>query len=92
VTPARGLALTVLLFLGLWLVLTLAMGCAVSHTRRLEVEAGAPRVPAVCDDGAAPRLLTDPACAAAGCGWSCLPGRWTAPGGAIGLTDRGWPW
>jgi hypothetical protein len=92
VTPARGLALTVLAFLLLWWVVATALGCAVTHSRRLELEAGPPRVPAVCDDGAAPALLADPACVAGGCGWSCLPGRQAPPGGAIGINDRGWPW
>ena len=55
----------------------LMAACALSSTRTLEVGAPARRpvgMPATCADGGAPRVLTDPACAAA-CGWSCLPGR-----------------
>ena len=73
-TPARGLAWTVLGFLLLWLFFALALGCAVSHTRRVAVEVG-PQAPERCGDGAAPVLFADPACVATGCGWSCLPGR-----------------
>ena len=80
-TPQRGLALTVLAGLLAWLLLVLAIGCAVSHTRTVALEAGPrPGPPAVCDDGAAPVRLADPACVAGGCGWSCLPGRQAAPG------------
>ena len=35
------------------------------------------RAPRICPDGAAVRLLQDPACGR-DCGYSCLPDRWKA--------------
>jgi hypothetical protein len=60
------------------LVATTAGACLSVETKLL-----APPTPAVCRDGRPIRILQDPECTDGICGYTCAPGRWTAPNGRI---------